>query len=144
MDDVVARTPASKAGFQYDDLIVEFDGKRVHDADKLRLDIGNEPPGTKVSFKVIRNGKERDLVATLGTLDTNKLARGVGQGSGEEKAVEEEFIEGVEIADLTPRVRALFGIEKNVSGVFIQKVSPYSPAAENGLESGDIITGSIR
>ncbi len=142
VNEVFPETPAAKAGFEYDDLIIEFQGDRVHDADKLRLDIGNTPPGEKVTFKVIRGGKEKEIVATLDSLDKAKLAA-TGNGEtppGEESVAEEEVIEGVEIADLTPRVRTLLQIDESVSGVVIQNIAPYSPAAENGLESGDIIT----
>lgn len=43
---------------------------------------------------------------------------------------------GIEMADLTPEDRAMFG---DAEGVYIESVMPGSPAAKAGLKNGDII-----
>jgi len=138
--EVVPGAPAARAGFEFDDLIVEYRGNMVEDANKLRLDIGDTPPDEEVSFTVIRGGKELELLATLGRLDREKLARRSGGRAVEEESAEEEFIEGVEIVGLSERMRAAMEIDKSVAGVLIQSVGSFSAASEGGLEAGDIIT----
>ncbi|MFV1994462.1 MAG: Do family serine endopeptidase [Verrucomicrobiales bacterium] len=140
VDEVVTGTPASRADFHFDDLIVEFEGEQVEDANKLRLDIGNTPPGTEVTFKVIRDGKPKEVVAKLGRLDPAMFAGRGGPGRDEEDEVHSEtFLDGVEIVDLTPRVRALNEIEDEIEGVFVEGVESFSAAAEGGMRPGDII-----
>lgn len=141
VDEVVPQTPAAKAGFKYDDLIIEYEGQKVTDANKLRLDIGDTSPGGKVRFKIVRSGKEKEITAVLGSLDRAALAgRPGGSEPEEEDNKEQEFIDGVEVANITPRVQAMLGLEANLKGVLVQSVSNFSAAAEAGLQSGDIIT----
>src|SRR5215471_8949382 len=58
-------SPAGKAGFKEGDFVIEFNGKKVSDMGKLRLMVSQTPPGTKVTLKVLRDGKEKTLTATL-------------------------------------------------------------------------------
>ncbi len=143
VDEVYEGTPADKAGFRYDDLIVEYQGKKVVDMNQLRLDIGNTPPSTEVTFKIVRNGKPKTLTTTLVKLDMNAFAAGrtsFGGSPGEKEPVEDEFLEGVTIVDLTPRLRGLFQITEDIKGVLVQNSDPSSSAGDSGLKSGDIIT----
>jgi S1-C subfamily serine protease len=45
---------------------------------------------------------------------------------------------GVELLPMTPELRAYFGVEPDV-GVLVTKVEPDSPAAEAGIQVGDVI-----
>ncbi len=42
--------------------------------------------------------------------------------------------------DLTDRVRQYYGLEDSIKGVIVNHVDPVSPAADEGLRRGDIIT----
>ena len=46
-------------GVQRDDVIVEFNGKKVADRRHLRLTVSQTAPDTKATVKVLRDGKER-------------------------------------------------------------------------------------
>lgn len=65
--DVTPTGPAEGAGFKVGDQIIAIDGKgakavAVYD---LRRRLRNSPPGTVVTFKVLRDGQARDLKVTL-------------------------------------------------------------------------------
>ena len=47
---------------------------------------------------------------------------------------------GVSLVDLTPELRAHFGVPEN-TGVMVSRVEPDSPASKAGLKAGDILTG---
>lgn len=47
---------------------------------------------------------------------------------------------GVSLLDLTPELRAHFGVPEN-TGVMVSQVEADSPAAKAGLKAGDILTG---
>jgi putative serine protease PepD len=57
--------PADKAGIRAGDVIVGFEGKRVHDADDLVVAIRAKAVGDRVSVTVLRDGRERDVTMTL-------------------------------------------------------------------------------
>ncbi|MBM3325048.1 MAG: Do family serine endopeptidase, partial [Calditrichaeota bacterium] len=42
--------------------------------------------------------------------------------------------------ELTPELREASGLDKDVEGIFVERVDPKTPAEEGGLEAGDIVT----
>ncbi|MFJ7890599.1 S1C family serine protease [Lysinibacillus xylanilyticus] len=69
--DVVGNSPASKAGVQQYDVIVEMDGKKIETAIDLRKHLYNDKKiGDKLTLKVYRQGKLVDLSLTLTNSDS--------------------------------------------------------------------------
>ncbi len=62
---VVAGSPASKAGLKKDDLIVALDEHEIIDATHLRATIGRYMAGDKVRVVIERGDKAQELVAEL-------------------------------------------------------------------------------
>jgi serine protease Do len=133
-------SPAARAGLKEGDVIVEFNGHKVSDNSHLRLMVAHTKPGTKVTIKVIRDGKPVSLQATIGELRGEGLAR-AGRippklfGHGAEKA---SPLDGVIVDDLTPQLRRQYEIPDHVTGAIVTEVAPESPAAEQ-LKPGDVI-----
>ena len=73
-------SPAAKAGFKEGDFVTEFDGQKIKDMRHLRLMVSQTMPGRKVTLKIVRDGKEKTLTATLGEMPKEGLAR-IGQGN---------------------------------------------------------------
>ena len=65
IQDVTAGTPAAKAGLQVGDLVVELDGQAVTGTDDLVGRIRDHRPGDRVTLKLVRDGKEQTVTATL-------------------------------------------------------------------------------
>ncbi|MEM1441252.1 MAG: Do family serine endopeptidase [Verrucomicrobiota bacterium] len=133
-------TPAADAGMKPGDLIVAYNGTEVDDMQKLRLDISNTAPGSKVKFSIVRNGKDRKVEVVLGDLEagTRSLA-GAPRGSGRD-AQPQEFVEGVRIKDLDEETRTALQLDENIEGVVVESVKDNVPAAEAGLRPGTVIT----
>jgi len=70
---VVAGSPAEKAGFQKNDVIMEFDGQRVRSAAQLQRLIEETPPDRTVSVQISRQGKLQTLEAKIGTRGPSAL-----------------------------------------------------------------------
>jgi len=117
--DVMKDSPASKAGMKRGDLIVEFDGKSVEDTTGLRNMVANTAPGKIVPTKVIRQGKEETLNVTVGELPTKMMAKKVELNN---------VLNGVQVQELKPDLRASLNIPANVGGVLVVGVNEDNPA----------------
>ena len=131
--DVTPDSPAARIGLQRGDIILDLDGKPVADANDLRMRISMAQPSTTVKLKVFRGGAERDLTATLAELPTQEATAKSG-GSGSESA-----LSGVSVEDLDAQSARQLRLPPNASGVVVTQISPSSPAADSGLQRGDVI-----
>ena len=137
-------TPAEKAGLKPYDLIVGYNGKPVESLQRLRLDISNTDPGVEVTFDVIRRGKEKKFAVTLGDLSDSGVAFPAsrsesGPDSGPAQK-EKDFIDGVQIQNLSEEARTAFKVPEDIKGVLVAGVEPDCTAAEAGLQAGQVIT----
>jgi putative serine protease PepD len=63
--------PAEKAGLLEGDVVIECEGASIDSAKTLTAAIRARPAGAKVTLKVLRDGQEISIVATLGDAATN-------------------------------------------------------------------------
>ncbi len=66
VEKVMENSPAAAAGIQDNDVIVRLNGEEVTSTRKLTRLISEIAPDHQVSLTVLRNGKEKDIKATLG------------------------------------------------------------------------------
>jgi len=130
---VQPNSPGSKAGLQRGDVITELDGKPISGANDLRLKIGAMGPGTTVHLKLLRNGQPREVTLTLGESPT---ARSAANAGGQAQT---STMRGVQVDELTPDIRQQLGLNSDVQGVVVAEVADNSPAADAGLQRGDVI-----
>lgn len=136
---VETNSPAAKAGFKEEDFITEFNGKKVADMRQFRLMVSETMPGTKITARIIRDGKERTLNATVGEFPQELLsATGTSQGR-DHNPVGQDTLDGVEVTDLDARARRQLGTPGNIRGALVTKVDPDSSAADAGLRRLDVI-----
>ena len=90
-------------------------------------------PGTVAHLKVLSNGKEQGVDVTLGELpEKANQARPANPG-------ESSLMRGVQVDTLTPNVARQLGVEPETKGVVVTDVAQDSPAADAGLQRGDVI-----
>jgi putative serine protease PepD len=63
---VVAGTPAAKAGLKTGDVITAFDGRAVTSADAITGDVSGAKPGETVTLTIRRGGATKHVSVTLG------------------------------------------------------------------------------
>ncbi|MEI9971882.1 MAG: PDZ domain-containing protein [Ignavibacteriota bacterium] len=131
--DVTADSPAQKAGLKNGDIILELNGKPVNDANELRMNISMMAPGTAVNLKVLREGADRSVTATLGELPTEHAT------AEKQDSDTKSELSGISVQDLDARTARQVGVPANTAGVVVTKVDPSSAAADSGLERGDVI-----
>lgn len=135
---VVAGTPADKAGLKEGDVILEFNTRKVDDDRQLRLMASQTSPGTKVPVKIYREGKEKTMEVTLAELP-GENARQNGPNGKSAPAVREDALEGVEVGDIDAKVRRQMNIPNTIQGALVTGVDEESPAFKAGLRTGTVI-----
>lgn len=128
---VVADSPAERAGLQQGDIIIKLDGDETDNVATLRNRVALTHPGTEVSITVIRDGKKHVLKATIGKLDSTQA-----QSGGPATALPLKF--GLTLQELTPELAQQFGYE-NEQGVLIVAVETGSAAETAGFSRGSLI-----
>ncbi len=126
---VVPGGPAEKVGIEQGDVIVMFDGKEVSNSKDLPRIVASTPVGKAVTVKVSRNGKVMDREVKVGEME-EKVE--VSKASSSHKPL------GITVQNLTPEIAKELGVKKN-GGVVVTGVEPGSPAADAGIQTGDVI-----
>ena len=131
--------PAAKAGMKAEDVIVEFNGKRVSNVQDLRLAVANTPPGQSVPVRVVRYGDEKTLQVTVAerTLESNQQPQRTY--SFEEKEEQPKAKIGIEFNTLDPKLGQNLGIP---GGAILTTVEPGSLADDAQLAPHDIIVAA--
>jgi serine protease Do len=138
VEEVVEGHAAAKAGIRHGDVIVSVDGTNLSDTRELIDTISAMPPGTEVTLGVIRNGKKMNVDVTLEERETDAAPAEPGSSPSDEGDVFERV--GITVNELTPMVRQNFRIETEIQGVVVTKVRPLSPASEENVAPGLVIT----
>lgn len=131
---LTADGPAENAGLRPGDVIMTMDGAPMHSVTELRSRIGTTAPGTEVSFRVLREGKERTMDVELGELSESMFASSPAQ----ELQPEETGSLGLRLRTLTSEAAEKYGYEGE-TGVLISQVRRGSQAARARLRPGDLI-----
>ncbi len=136
---VMPDTPASKAGIQRQDAIVEFGGKPVRSVNQLIDMASGTAPGTKVEVKVVRKGQPKTVTMTLAELPVE--AMGPGEPGPPAAGTQRAGALGIRVQDLTPELAQTLKVPEGTKGAVVTQVMPGSPAAEAdpALSRGDII-----
>jgi serine protease Do len=130
---VMPDSAADKAGVKVGDVIIRLNGKTVDSSRDLRNKVAGTAPGAKVKLDLMRSGKELSVTATIGN-----LAEEAAAGGGESGEAPQAAMLGLSLQNLTPDLAQTFGLTEK-SGVLIADVEQGSPAAEAGLQRGDLI-----
>jgi len=138
VEQVVPGHAAETAGMLHGDIIISVDGQRISDTRELIDTISGMPPGTKVELGVIRDGKSRDITVTLEERELQESTADPSRDSDEEGDVFERV--GVTVTELGPGERQSFRIGSEIEGVVVTRVRPLSPASEEGVQPGYVIT----
>jgi Do/DeqQ family serine protease len=128
--------PAAAAGIRRGDVIVAFNGTVVSDDNSLRNLVASTPPGSEVTITVVRDGGEQRLRAKLGELTADAARNITPPGEGDAGKPGKS---GMTVAPLTPDLAARLGLPRDMQGMAVTDVESFSPAAESGLQVGDVI-----
>jgi serine protease Do len=126
--------PAARAGIQRGDVIVEFEGRRIADSHQLPVLVAESRVGSTVRLTVVRDGREREIGVTIASMPEEperRLSSAASRSSESERW-------GLAVTDITPQLARRHGLASE-RGVIVTDVDPGSPAADAGLQPGDIV-----
>jgi serine protease Do len=122
-------------------VITALNGQPTNDPNELRNRIASTEPGTQIALTLERNGKELQVKATLGELTPQEAET---KQSGSDQGGEEGGSLGLGVQPLTPDDAAQLGLSRGTRGLVVQSVDPTGPAAEAGIQPGDVIVEANR
>lgn len=123
--------PAELSGLKVGDIILEFNGRDIMTSSDLPYVVGPTRAGSTVPVVIMREGKKRTLDVTVGTRgESNSFA------SSPEPAKENNSRIGLVVGKLSDEIREASGVDK---GVVIESIAQDSPAADAGLQVGDVL-----
>jgi len=118
------------------DVIIEFDGQSIADANQFKLRVAETNPGTTVPVKIKRNGETETFNVTLEQSTQNETANA---NIPKSNSNDQDALHGLVVADLDQQTRAQLNVPVNVRGALVTEVDPNSAAYEAGLRTGNAI-----
>jgi serine protease Do len=122
--------PAAKAGIERGDVIIKFDNQDVQNEHELPELVAQTPIDKKVPVEVIRNGKHMTFEVKVGELKEEEVASARAEEPGSNW--------GLQVQGITPEIAQQLNL-KSTKGVVVRNVNPDSPAADAGVEPGDVV-----
>jgi serine protease Do len=131
--DVMEDAPATGAGIQAGDVITKVNGEIVKDPRSLSETIARIEPDQTITVTVLREGKEREFKVKLGNLNDFDEQQQANADQDNDDQPAEVMPGSLDALGLT--------VEPNSDGegVVVVGVEDDSPAAEKGLQAGDVI-----
>ena len=126
--DVMADTPAEKAGIRRGDVIINFNGKKIVSYHDLPRMVGNTKVGKTVDVTLVREGNLRIFKVKIAELKDNIIMRSSTQ-------VEDRL--GLSVKKIDPSESRILNLPSE--GVLVEGVRNGSLAEENDIRTGDII-----
>ncbi len=124
--------PGAKAGLEPGDVILKFNGKPVGKSSELPPLVASVKPGSTATLEIWRDGKTKELKATIGEREDAKVAAADRPDASQGKL-------GVVVRPLKEEEKKE---AKLAGGVVVEDVA--GPAAKAGVKPGDVIVSVNR
>ena len=125
-------SPAARAGLERGDVIVEFEGRPITESHQLPALVAESRIGSTAHLTVLRNGGRQTLDVKIASLPDEPGRRLSARDEDDDSAW------GFTVTDITPQLARGNRLARE-HGVVVTEVDPESPAAEAGIQPGDIV-----
>ena len=134
--DITPGSGAAKAGLRVGDIILDYDGRVVHQSADLPPLVGMSKPGSTVPLKILRDGKPQTVQVTVG--ESPRDPRGVSNPmAADAAATSGSSALGFSVAAVDAETRKQMSLPPG-QGVVISDVTG-SVAGEADLQAGDVV-----
>ena len=131
VDNPQANSPAAKAGIEAGDVITAVNDTQVKDSRDLARTISMMAPGTSVKLDVLHKGQSKTLTVAIGEMPNDRQANAGAEQQSNAPAGTPHL--GLSLAPAGEVDGA------GQKGVVVTAVDPQGPAAERGIQTGDVI-----
>lgn len=131
-------SPAEEAGIRPYDVIRKVNDIEIKTASDMVTTVSQFKPDTRVKLEIWRDGKIVSAEAKLKEYQEQSEQKTPEQGEGPSGTDSQSL--GVRVAPITPDLREQLQLDADTEGAVIIDMNPGSPAAEAGLQPGDVIT----
>jgi len=135
---VVRGGPAEKGGLKSGDVVVKLNNQPVSTANELTRAVATLAPGSKVGLEAIRDGETRSFKVKMGQRpDDNQIMAETMEGQQPAPASAPDAL-GLAVQPLGGDQAQAMGLNAG-EGVVVASVRGDGPAAQAGVEPGDVI-----
>jgi serine protease Do len=124
VSDVMENGPSEEAGVKRGDIIREYDHHPVQDPRQLRALVAETAPNTRVTIKILRDGRDQNITLKIGELPKDLASAGSGGSTEGDHALAGVTVEPMPSGE---------------PGILVTNVAPRSQAERAGLRKNDIL-----
>ena len=138
--EVRAGSPADEGGIEPGDVITEYNGQKLTEADELSKVVAATEPGTTAQMKLIREGKAQTIQVKIGKMPDRFAGfrePDTGEAAQEPRVATSKAL-GMIVQPIDDQLKKQYKLP-DTKGVVITAVDPRGPAAAAGLEPGAVI-----
>ena len=139
VQDVTPGSPGERAGLLPYDVIVALDGKAEANDDELIRDIAGHTPGTAIKLRVVRDGREQDVMVKLAERPSRERAQAQASSPADRNKGDNDPSFGLTVRDLDRQTMDRLALPRVTKGVLITRVEPLSAAYDGGIARGTIL-----
>jgi serine protease Do len=133
---IVRGSPAARAGLEPRDILIQFDGREISDADDFRFLVASTPVNKEIELELIRDGRTLSLPVVIG--DRSRAMQAM-QSSRQQPYSENNWL-GMTVTECTSDIANRLGVDCPTSGgAIVVEVTPGSPAYNRNIIPGVII-----
>jgi len=129
---------AERGGLKQGDVITALNGVAIDSTNTFRNQVAATAPGSDVKLTILRDGREQQLNVTLGEFRA-EADGGDEQGTDKGTGDQETGKLGIGVEPLTPEVASQLRLPPTTQGLVVSEVDATGPAAEAGIQQGDVI-----
>jgi serine protease Do len=138
-------SPAGKAGVKQGDVILAFNGAKIGELRDLTRAVAVTRKDSKAQVEVWRQGKPQTIAVTIAAMPGGEQQVSAAPESAKPepaKSAETGLDQlGLKLAPASAETRSRFGLKDEVKGAVVVGVDANAPAAERGIQVGDVIVG---
>ncbi len=132
---VVKESPADKAGIQAGDIIQKLNDRSVNSGLDVVEEIQKTKIGEEITLTLIREGKEMNITFPTGQ-EQEEIVQ-ITDGGLSERLL------GIQVHSINPELEKKYDLKEGEKGVVVTGVDSGSPAAQAGINVGDVIKAVV-
>jgi serine protease Do len=139
VEDVTDGSPAAHAGLRPYDVITAVDGRAVDSDDQTIRVVSRGMPGQTTRIEFLRDGRLQSVVLKLAERPPREQGGAAAAETPSRIAPPLSSELGLTLIEVHAGNASRYDVPAGLTGLLIQRVEPVSPAAEAGLERGQVL-----